>query len=106
MDRQELRRHRPSSGSYPPARGDGRPLFYDINTGERVQCILCLALGVSAQYMCKSAVMSDPSNPPPGAEQGSIHTVCVHHLPDNAVVYDPASNTCRSKSGDHTWEES
>lgn len=106
MNRHERRRQQALARDLPPARADGKPLFYDINVGERVQCILCVANGLTVQHDYKRAVMSDPSNPPPGAEKGSMHTICVHHLPANAVIYDPATNKCRNKSGDHTWEES
>lgn len=91
--------------SLPPARGDGRPQFYDINEGDRVQCFECLRNGIDVLHNYKYAAMSDPANPPKGCKVGDMHTVCVHHLPDNAVIYDPVSDRCRNKSGDHTWTE-
>jgi hypothetical protein len=34
-----------------------------------------------------------------------MFTICVHHLPDDAVIYNPRTNMCRNKAGDSSWEE-
>jgi hypothetical protein len=89
----------------PPARRDGRPLYYDISAGDKVQCFSCAKNGITVSHGHHQAVMNDPANPPAGEDRGDMFTTCIHHLPDNAVIYDPHTNLCRSKSGDATWEE-
>lgn len=89
-----------------PARADGRPLYFDIGQTDSVICFYCARAGLSGiRYKVGEAVMNDPANPPEGRPQGEMHTICIHHLPDNAVIYNPRSNFCRTKSGDATWEE-
>lgn len=87
----------------PPARADGRPLFFDINVGGRVACFHCRKSGLHSNFGRREAFMCDPANSPDGSED--IHTVCLHHLPDNAVIYDPTSNLCRDKTGQNEWME-
>lgn len=88
------------------ARADGRPLYFDIGKHDHVTCFYCNRAGISGvRYGEGKAVMNDPANPPEGCPQGEMHTICVYHLPDNAVIYNPRTNYCRNKSGDHTWEE-
>lgn len=89
----------------PPAREDKRPQFYDINAGDHVVCYYCLRAGLKSLYRVGQAVMNDPANPPEGRPKGEMHTVCKHHLPEDAVIYNPRTNMCRNKAGDHTWEE-
>lgn len=88
-----------------PARADGRPQYYDIHNGERVECFICLLNGIVARYGVGRAVMCDPANPPEGGVPGGVYTICVRHIPEDAVIYNPRTNFCRNKAGDHTWEE-
>ena len=87
------------------ARRDGRPQYYDVPLGTEAQCYHCVASGVIAVHRTGRVVQNDPANPPGNEPKGSMFTICNHHLPDNAVVYNPRSNLCRNKAGDHTWEE-
>jgi hypothetical protein len=88
----------------PPARGDGRPLYYDINPRDQVKCFHCEKAGIKGlRYGHNEAFMNDPANAPDGSND--IFTVCRGHLPDNAVIYNPTSNLCRDKSGANTWME-
>lgn len=89
----------------PPARADGRPMYYDIPVGDRALCYHCVRNGINVQHNHGRIVQNDPANPPPGRPKGEMFTICVHHLPDNAVIYNPTNNLCRNKAGDHTWEE-
>ena len=86
-----------------PARQDGRPLYYDLAAGAKVQCVLCMADGNEASFTRGEAVLNDPANSP--VEEGAIYTISIQRLPDDAVIYDPETNTCRNKSGDNTWVE-
>lgn len=87
----------------PPARQDKRPLYYDIGGADRVQCFECDKAGLVALYGRNEAFMNDPANSPDGS--GDIHTICKHHLPDDAVIYNATTNVCRDKSGDNSWME-
>lgn len=92
------------------ARADGRPQFYDIAKDDRVQCVICLANGIDAQYKRGEAFINDPANSPvkdrkTGKQDGAVYTVCKGHIPDNAVIYDPLDDTCRTKDGSNTWSE-
>lgn len=109
MNRAQRRRYdamaTQAAKNMPPARADKRPLYFDIHGGDRVQCYVCLKAGLHSKYKTGEAVMSDPANPPEGEPKGSIFTICKHHLPNNAVIYNPRNNFCRNKSGDQWWEE-
>ena len=87
------------------ARADGRPQYYDIPMHDAVQCYWCVKYGVNAVHRMGRAFTSDPANPPDGQPIGSMFTICTYHLPDDAVIYNPRTNMCRNKTGDHTWEE-
>lgn len=89
----------------PPARVDGRPLYYDITTSSRVNCYHCVLLGNHALYGLNEAFMNDPANSPDPDAPGDVHTICRYHLPENAVIYNPGTNLCRNKAGDNTWQE-
>jgi hypothetical protein len=88
-----------------PAREDGRPLFYDISPGDRMQCVCCLTEGITAQYSLNEGFMNDPANSPVVGEPGAVFTICRGHLPENAVIYNPKDMTCRNKAGDNVWKE-
>jgi hypothetical protein len=89
----------------PPARTDGRPQYYDVPMDSEVQCYFCVKTGISAVHRVGRVVQNDPANPPDGQPKGSMFTICTYHLPDDAVIYNPRTNLCRNKTGDHTWEE-
>jgi hypothetical protein len=112
--RRDLERHYARINKKTPdvskARADGRPQFYDITQGDRVQCVVCLANGVEAQYKRGEAFMNDPANSPvldrsTQLGDGAVYSVCKAHIPENSVIYDPLSNECRNKAGDNTWTE-
>lgn len=99
------------------ARADGRPQYYDIAPGDRVQCYHCLREGLESQYGHGEGFLADPENSP--HEEGRIiteqmerawialgvWTICKNHVPDNAVIYHPGRNECRSKDGQNVWTE-
>ena len=84
---------------FAPARTDSRPLFYGLVEGSEVSCFCCDIIGIHMNYRKGEAFLTDPSNPPPGGEVGSVYTVCKGHLPSNAVIYDPVHNICHDKEG-------
>lgn len=89
----------------PPARRDGRPLYYDIAPNESVGCYYCEAKGLHGiKYRQNQGFMADPANAPTGNAL-DLMTVCHRHLPEMAVIYNPGTNLCRNKSGDNTWME-
>lgn len=99
------------------ARLDGRPQYYDIAPGDRVQCYHCLREGLESQYGHGEGFLADPHNSPyvasvvvtPLMERAlvadGLWTICKNHLPDNAVLYHPGRNECRSKDGQNVWTE-
>lgn len=89
----------------PPARQDGRPLYYDIAPVETAACYYCEKGGLhDIKYRQFEAFMADPANAPTGNAR-DLMTVCHRHLPEDAVIYNPGTNLCRNKSGDNTWME-
>jgi hypothetical protein len=88
----------------PQARKDGRPLYYDLDEGARVSCYYCERNGLTGiAFGRREAVMNDPANSP--ASDGLIYTISISHLPGDAVIYDPVTNTCRNKRGTEVWTE-
>lgn len=85
------------------ARRDGRPQYYDIQPGDRCQCALCLQNGNYTQYKRGEGFMADPGNSP--LNDGGVYTICMGHLPDNAVIHDPVENLTRTKDGQNSWRE-
>lgn len=85
------------------SRPDGRPEAYDtppdfVSGG----CVLCIAEGKTGiRYNHGEIVMASPID----ADDGSPHLVCLGHLPENVVIYDPVSGVCRNRDGSHTWRE-
>lgn len=86
-------------------RPDQRPEVYavppaPIGTGYR--CILCThEKGTSPLYNYKEAFMCNPVD----SADTLSHFVCHHHLPENVVIFDPATNKCRDKAGQNVWTE-
>ena len=89
----------------PPARSDGRPLYFDVARHQTCQCVYCLKEGKQTGYPYPHVVMNDPANPPVGEVQGSVNTICVQHLPEDAVIYCPWSGKCRDKHNTKEWAE-
>ena len=86
------------------ARKDGRPQYYDVFPNDRLQCVLCLTEDSNqSQYGRTEGFMCDPGNSP--LDDGGVYTLCLKHLPDDAVIFDPMSNVCRTKDGSSTWTE-
>lgn len=103
MNRQQRRVIAAMNRKMGNARSDGRPLYFDIPPGERVQCYHCIRNGLKVEYTNGQAFMNDPANSPD--PEGGVFTVCLHHIPEDAVIFNPGSGACRNKSGDHTWVE-
>jgi hypothetical protein len=98
------RRKKLDATPFPPARADGRPLYFDIGGLDKVECYECDKAGVvGILHARREAVMNDPANP--HGEFKSVHTICIHHLPDDAVIYDPGTNLCRDKRSENEWME-
>ena len=94
---------RPDTSGLNAAREDGRPLFFDTSPTDLLQCFTCLRHGITQQYRGGEVYMNDRANSP--LKDGATYTVCHGHLPDNAVIYHPRRNTCRTKDGTEEWSE-
>lgn len=106
MNRHERRRQQAQlrAKKLPPARQDGRPLYYDVNLGDKVNCYHCEKAGIKGMtYGQNEGFIADPANSPDGSPD--VFTVCRGHLPERAVIYNPTSNMCRNKSGTENWME-
>ena len=83
-------------------RPDGRPECYDaLGEGGHMGCHNCMLEGNHLQYPKGQVFMSSPID----SADGQAHWVCLKHLPDNIVIYDPATDMCRSKDGHSVWRE-
>lgn len=86
-------------------RPDGRPECYDVPPvpiGMGYKCAVCIhETGDSPKYPARQAFMCNPID----AKDEQSHFVCKRHLPDDIVIFDPLSNTCRDKSGQNVWTE-
>lgn len=78
------------------SRPDGRPEAYDIPPGTQVKCEISGVDGTEGQVVMLSPV---------DCSDGRPHFIATQYLPDNVVIFNPASNKCRNKAGDHEWEE-
>lgn len=87
----------------PPARQDRRPLYYDVGQQDQMQCITCLKNGITVLHDHGRVFMNDPANSP--ERDGAVYTICIGHIPDDAVIFNPFSKKLRNKSGDQTWTE-
>ena len=82
---------------------EGRPLYYDIPEGVEVNCLKCVEQGNSKPHAPGQAVMNDPANSP--LHDGGVYTLCLAHIPHNAVIHDPVHNVTRTKDGKNTWTQ-
>lgn len=87
-------------------RDDGRPEVYDVMgvpPAEGYGCFVCASRGETwkRHNETNQVFMTSPINTP-GNVSGFV---CREHLPENAVIYNPADNTCRNKAGDNVWKE-
>lgn len=94
--------HKPDT-RVPVNRPDGRPEVYDILADDAQSgCVMCQQTENHGRLYGKGHVfMCSPID----ASDGQAHMVCLDHLPDNAVIYDPKSNLCRDKTGQNVWQE-
>lgn len=83
------------------SRPDGRPEAYDIPEGRNMVCEISVANGLSGVFPAGEVVMISPIDSP----DGEAHFVHVSHLPENVVIYNRATDTCRNKDGTQTWRE-
>jgi hypothetical protein len=84
-------------------RPDGRPEAYDLPIEvEGAPCEACAAEGHTARLPRGKVVMASPVD----MVDGLPHCMCIErHVPDNIVIFDPATGFCRDKSGDNVWRE-
>jgi hypothetical protein len=84
-------------------RPDGRPETYDmLPAGVAVGCLVCAQKGRPDKvFKSGEIVMTSPID----AGDGQAHWVCIEHLPDNVVIFNPKDNLCRDKTGQNVWRE-
>lgn len=84
-------------------RPDGRPEAYDLPTNIfEMECEVCMQEGHRAKHPRGKVVMASPID----TNDGHVHFVCVEkHVPANIVIFDPATGTCRDKTGQNVWKE-
>lgn len=85
------------------SRPDGRPEAYDLPANlSEMECELCLLDGHATKHPRGKVVMVSPID----ASDGRVHFACVEkHVPDNIVIFDPVTGTCRDKTGQNVWKE-
>ena len=87
-------------------RDDGRPEVYDVMhvpVSEGHSCFICDSRGHFWKKYSKQGevFMTSPLNTP----GSTVAFVCREHLPENTVIFNPATGMCRDKSGQNTWKE-
>lgn len=84
-------------------RADGRPEAYDVPPDfVGANCVLCINEGkIGMRYKYREIFMSSPAD----SADCEAHLVCVGHLPDDVVIFDPIANMCRNKDGSDVWHE-
>lgn len=89
------------------SRPDGRPEAYMLpkearQTDKPWTCAMCVAENkVGIRYTAEEVVVASPID----SSDGQAHIVCLGHLPDDIVIYDPVTDMCRDKSGQNVWHE-
>lgn len=94
-----------TDNNFPPARADGKPLFYDVATHQRCQCVVCLGVGIQTFYPYREVFINDPANPIGQLKPGSVNTVCKTHIPNESVIYCPWNGECRNVEDTKRWKE-
>lgn len=83
------------------SRPDGRPEAYMLPYAARLALpFSCISCPVGVRHTWKEVVMSSPID----ATDGQPHIVCLNHLPDDIVIFDPVTGWCHDKQGNE-WEE-
>lgn len=87
-------------------RPDGRMEVYDVGKtpdGKGYECFWC------SHHPEKKDRRYEPPNvffcSPINAPDAQAKFICIDHCPDNVVIYNPATNKCRDKTGQNVWEE-
>lgn len=82
---------------------DGRPEAYDMPPDFRGGvCITCMMEDkIGVRYNHGEIFLCSPLD----ASDGQSHLVCKGHVPEDVVIFDPVSGTCRNKSGSEVWKE-
>lgn len=93
----------PAHYSGPPARKDGRPLYFDVQMNSHLQCYYHMLEDDQRTFGYGECVINDPANSP--REDGAIYSIAISKLPDNAVIFNPYDNTCRNKQDTMRWTE-
>lgn len=89
------------------SRPDGRPEAYRLTKAVRAamtgkwECALCKMEGKQVIHPAREMVMTNPVD----SADGQPHMVCVGHLPDDIVIFDPDTNQCSNKDGTAVWVE-
>ena len=85
------------------SRPDGRPEAYDAPKGSTgLTCILCVEENkFGVRYNAGEIFMCSPAD----SSDGQAHLVCMGHVPENIVIYNPETGLCRSKDGSDVWRE-
>jgi hypothetical protein len=85
------------------SRPDGRPEAYDLPPEvPDAPCEVCVQEGHTARLPRGKVVIASPID----TSDGQAHCVCIEkHVPDNIVIFDPATGLCRDKSGENVWKE-
>ena len=94
---------KPPAGMVDIRRPDGRPEAYTVpDLGhDAYACVLCTENGVKKLYPAAKVVMASPAD----SVDGQTHFVCLDHVPENIVIFNPITGNCRDKTGDNVWKE-
>ena len=90
-------------------RADGRPEGYMLPTMTEpgYLCSVCMALAAVSGSKPK-ALNGDDGIVMMNHEDtidGNRHLLCVEHQPENIVVFNPETGTCRDRTGENVWTE-
>ena len=80
---------------------EGKPLYFD--RPGRSQCEACKRQGVQIVYAPGWTYINDPANSP--FNDNTAYVICRHHVPEDAVIYNPKTGELRTKDGKKSWRE-